>query len=134
MARKLILEEKHLRRMRSENQQAWKSRKLICRAYLNAKKMYPKCRYQLYQVKQDRKTGQIPDFTLTCDGGGKWAIEIGRTGEERIRKLEQAGYRVLKVNRGQGFNFDKRVLPCKRCPLRQSRRARRTRSKSLALQ
>ena len=101
--------------MHNEDSRAWKSRKLICQAYLDARERFPQCCYRLRQATQDKETGQIPDFILTCAKGGKWAIEIGRTGEERTRKLEQAGYHVLKVGRGQGFNFDKRVLPCKGC-------------------
>lgn len=119
MARKLIFKRNHLRRMHNEGPLAWKSRKLIVLAYLKAREKWTQCCYRLKQATLAAPTTQIPDFILTCTKGSRWAIEIGITGEKRTRALKRAGYHVLKVGRGQGFNFDKRIRPCKNCPRRK---------------
>jgi len=121
MGRKVVYRMNHLRRMRAEGPAAWLSRRAVARSYLRARKTWPRCCFRLLQVKQDPKTGQIPDFTLECAYGRKWGIEIGITGTTRVKRLESAGFEVLKVGRGIGFSFANRVGPGRTCPARCQR-------------
>lgn len=115
MARKIIFEEEHLRRIGNEGEANWESRQLICDAYLEAREEWPRCGYRLYQQKMAEGTNQIPDFILTCKGGKQWAIEIGLTGSERVANLEHAGFNVVKVRRGYGVDFAQKFT-CGNCP------------------
>ena len=116
MAKKLVTKMEDLRRMRSEGPEAWESRQLVASAFLDARSDYPNCKFRLKQVQGDPETGQIPDFTLECAGGKRWAIEIGITGSKRVGELENVGFEVIKVGRGRGLDFDKKIRPAHLCP------------------
>lgn len=121
MGRKVIFSLDHLRRMGNEGPMAWKSRNAVTRSFLAARMKFPKCCFKLIQEKQDFETGQRPDFTLECAYGRKWAIEIGITGTARVEVLEFANFNVLRVGRGMGFDFERRIGPGRTCSARCKR-------------
>lgn len=121
MPRKTVYKMVHLRRMRNEGLPAWRTRKIIAKAYIKARKNWPRCCFRLIQCKRDPLTGQIPDFTLTCAKRKRWAMEIGITGNKRVDKLKKAGFNVVKIGRGIGFNFDARIAPGNACRPKCSR-------------
>jgi len=116
MGKKLVTKIEDVRRMGNEGEEAWWSRLAVAESYLAGRREWPECRFRLWQVKGEAETRQIPDLTLECRHGLKWAIEIGTTGSKRVGRLEDAGINVVKVGRGRGFDFNRQIAPTEGCP------------------